>query len=85
MAFDRITIPVAAGADQATGVTFKSLEGDLDGLVSTLNQTIIYGTGAPTLSARAGTLFLRSDGSASNNRLYISTGGTTWTALLTVT
>jgi hypothetical protein len=51
---------------------------------STANYGIFFGSGAPTLSAAKGSLYLRSDGSATNNRAYINTdGGTTWTAITT--
>ena len=45
---------------------------------------IYFGSGAPTVSAAKGSLYLRSDGSTTNDRAYINTnGGTTWTALTT--
>lgn len=45
---------------------------------------VYIGSGAPTVSAPKGSLYLRSDGSATNNRAYINTdGGTTWTPLTT--
>lgn len=45
---------------------------------------IYFGSGAPTIAAAKGSLYLRSDGSANNNRAYINTdGSTTWTALAT--
>lgn len=51
---------------------------------STSNFGIFFGSGAPSLSAAKGSLYLRSDGSTTNNRAYINTdGGTTWTALTT--
>jgi hypothetical protein len=46
---------------------------------------IFVGSGAPTASATKGSLYLRTDGSGTNDRAYINTdGGTTWTALVTV-
>lgn len=46
---------------------------------------IYYGSGAPTVSAGQGSLYLRSDGSTTNNRIYVNAnGGTTWTALTSV-
>lgn len=46
---------------------------------------VYYGSGAPTVSAGKGSIYLRSDGSGVNDRCYINTdGGTTWTALVTV-
>lgn len=52
---------------------------------STANFGIFFGSGAPSLSAAKGSLYLRSDGTTTNNRAYINTdGGTTWTAVTTV-
>ena len=48
---------------------------------------IYYGSGAPTVSAAQGSLYLRSDGSDTSSRLYTnnsSGSGTTWTAVSTV-
>ncbi len=43
------------------------------------------GTGAPTLIAPQGSLYLRTDGSSVSTRAYINTdGGSTWTAITTV-
>ncbi len=51
---------------------------------STANFGVFFGSGAPTLSAAKGSLYLRSDGSGTSDRAYINTdGGTTWTALAT--
>lgn len=45
---------------------------------------VFSGAGAPTITAPQGSLYLRTDGSASNNRAYINTdGGTTWTSIAT--
>lgn len=53
-------------------------------LSSTSNFGVFFGSGAPTLSAAKGSLYLRSDGTTTNDRAYINTdGGTTWTALTT--
>lgn len=41
---------------------------------------IYYGSGAPTVSAAQGSLYIRSDGSSTSTRLYVNTNGTTgWT------
>ena len=46
---------------------------------------IYFGSGAPTIAAAKGSLYLRSDGSGVADRAYINTNGsTTWTALSTV-
>lgn len=45
---------------------------------------IYFGSGAPTVAAAKGSLYLRSDGSGTADRAYINTNGsTTWTALST--
>ena len=45
---------------------------------------IYFGSGAPTVAAAKGSLYLRSDGSGTGDRAYINTNGsTTWTALTT--
>jgi hypothetical protein len=41
---------------------------------------IYYGSGAPTVSAAQGSIYIRSDGSSTSTRLYVNTSGsTTWT------
>lgn len=45
---------------------------------------VYFGSGAPTVAAAKGSLYLRSDGSGTGDRAYINTNGsTTWTALTT--
>jgi hypothetical protein len=45
---------------------------------------IYYGSGAPTVSAAQGSVYMRADGSGVSNRMYVNTdGGTTWTAVTT--
>lgn len=45
---------------------------------------IAWGSGAPTLTAPKGCLYLRTDGTTTNDRMYINTdAGTTWTAVTT--
>lgn len=69
------TSAIPAGGTQKDGITFSS----------TANFGVFFGSGAPSLSAAKGSLYLRSDGSGVNNRMYINTdGGTTWTAVVTV-
>jgi hypothetical protein len=54
-------------------------------LSSVANFGVFFGSGAPTLAAAQGSLYLRSDGSGTNDRMYVNTdGGTTWTAIVTV-
>lgn len=51
---------------------------------STASFGVYFGSGAPSVSAAKGSLYLRSDGSTTNNRAYIATDGAgTWTALTT--
>jgi hypothetical protein len=51
---------------------------------STANFGVFFGSGAPTLSAAKGSLYMRSDGSGINDRMYVNTdGATTWTAVVT--
>jgi len=53
-------------------------------LSSTANFGVFFGSGAPTLSAAQGSLYLRSDGSSTSTRMYVNTNGsTTWTAVTT--
>ena len=48
------------------------------------NLGVFFGSGAPTLSAAQGSLYLRTDGSSTSTRMYVNTNGTTtWTAVTT--
>lgn len=48
-------------------------------------MSILWGSGAPSASAVKGSLYLRSDGTTTNDRMYVNTdGSTTWTAVTTV-
>jgi hypothetical protein len=68
------TAAIPAGGTASLGLMFSNAP----------NFGIFFGSGAPTLSAAQGSLYIRSDGSATNNRAYVNTdGGTTWTALTT--
>ena len=52
---------------------------------STTNFGIFFGSGAPTLSAAKGSLYMRSDGTGVADRMYVNTdASTTWTAVATV-
>jgi len=45
---------------------------------------VYFGSGAPTISATQGSIYIRSDGSSSSTRLYVnSSGSTTWVAVTT--
>ena len=53
-------------------------------LSSTANFGIYCGSGAPTVSAAKGSIYLRTDGSTTNDRIYVnSSGSTTWVAITT--
>ena len=66
----------AVPAGGTTGVGVK--------LSSTANLGVFFGSGAPTLSAAQGSLYLRTDGSSTSTRLYVNTNGsTTWTNVTT--
>jgi hypothetical protein len=45
---------------------------------------VYFGSGAPTISAPQGSLYMRTDGSSTSTRLYVNTNGTTgWTNVTT--
>lgn len=74
----------AVSAYTATAIPAGGTAGAGFKLSSTSNFGVFFGSGAPTLSAAKGSLYLRSDGSTTNDRAYINTNGsTTWTALTT--
>jgi subtilisin family serine protease len=51
---------------------------------STAGLGVYVGSGAPTIAAAQGSLYLRTDGSSTSTRAYINTNGsTTWTAITT--
>ena len=51
---------------------------------STARFGVFLGSGAPTIAAAQGSLYLRSDGSSASTRLYVnSDGSTTWVAVTT--
>lgn len=71
IAQNALAIPSGGNAD--AGFRFSSTDG----------FGVFFGSGAPSLSAAQGSLYLRSDGTQ-NNRLYINTNGSTgWTAFNT--
>lgn len=70
---DSGTAPVAGGASSFLAT-------------STAGLGIYIGSGAPTVSAAQGSLYLRTDGSSTSTRLYVNTNGTTgWTNVTTAT
>lgn len=54
------------------------------GISSTANFGIYFGSGAPTVSAAQGSIYMRTDGSSTSTRMYVNTtGSTTWTNVTT--
>lgn len=78
--FSAELVTVAAGtATPAGGSTAGRLL-----MGTTAGFGVYYGSGAPTVSAAQGSIYLRSDGSSTSTRLYVNTdGSTTWTAVTT--
>lgn len=53
---------------------------------STANLGLYFGSGAPTVSAAQGSVYIRTDGSSTSTRLYVNTNGTTgWTNFTSAT
>jgi hypothetical protein len=74
----RILSGTAVPAGGTTGAGYR--------MSSTTNLGIFFGSGAPTLSAAQGSLYLRTDGSSTTTRMYVNTNGTTgWTNVVTST
>ena len=70
-------------ARSASGLTAGGAAGFIGTNVAA-GMGIYFGSGAPTVAAAKGSLYLRSDGSGVADRAYINTNGsTTWTALTT--
>jgi len=75
-AYIRYGTAIPAGGTAGTGYKFSS----------TANFGVFFGSGLPTLQAAKGSLYLRSDGSTTNDRVYVNTdGATAWTAITTAT
>jgi len=68
------TVAIPAGGTLDIGVNFSNVA----------HFGIYFGSGAPTLSAAKGSLYMRSDGTGTGDRAYInSNGSTTWVAITT--
>jgi hypothetical protein len=81
----RVTTPVSVKAHSGTAIPAGGTAGAGVMVSSAVNFGVFFGSGAPTLAAAQGSLYLRSDGTTTNDRAYINTNGsTTWTALTTV-
>ena len=69
----------SATATTAGGSTTAYLQ-----MGTTAGLGIYFGSGAPTITAAQGSLYIRSDGSSTSTRMYINTNGsTTWTNVIT--
>jgi len=80
----KVTAASSITARSATAIPAGGTAGAGLMVSSTANFGVFFGSGAPTLSAAKGSLYLRSDGSGTGDRAYINTdGSTTWTALTT--
>jgi hypothetical protein len=70
--------------ESATAIPAGGTTGEGYKFSTTQNYGIFFGSGPPTLSAAKGSLYLRIDGTTTNDRAYINTNGSTaWTALTT--
>ena len=80
-----IAVPITCdGGIQAKSATATPAGGTVGFFMGSDSVGIYWGSGAPTVSAAKGALYLRTDGSATNNRMYVNTDGvTTWTAVTT--
>jgi hypothetical protein len=88
-----ISIPITSGlitlggpllSDSGTAIPAGGTAGVGHMFSSTSNFGVFFGSGAPTLSAAKGSLYLRSDGTGTGDRAFINTNGTTtWTAITT--
>jgi hypothetical protein len=79
-----ITTPGSHLAASGTAIPAGGTAGIGYRFSSTSNFGIFFGSGAPSLSAAKGSIYLRSDGSSTTTRAYVNTdGGTTWTNFVT--
>jgi hypothetical protein len=62
-------------ADSATAVVAGGAASFL--ATSTAGLGVYFGSGAPTVSAAQGSLYLRTDGSSTSTRAYVNTDGAT--------
>ena len=82
-AISSLTATGTVTARSASGLTAGGAAGFIGTNVAA-GMGIYFGSGAPTVAAAKGSLYLRSDGSGTGDRAYINTNGsTTWTALTT--
>lgn len=81
-----VTFQNGITASKSVGITTGGVAGQGLKVSATANFGVFFGSGAPTIAAAKGSLYLRSDGSTTNDRMYVNTNGsTTWTAVITAT
>jgi hypothetical protein len=74
----------AATLFASTGMSAGGSSSAYVAISTTANFGVYFGSGAPTVSAAKGSLYLRTDGTTTNDRMYVNTNGsTTWTAVTT--
>jgi hypothetical protein len=80
-----VTTVAATGNVTADSATAPAAGGMAAFLASSTAGLGLYvGSGAPTIAAAQGSLYLRTDGSSTSTRAYINTNGTTgWAAITT--
>jgi hypothetical protein len=77
-----VTGQAAVRAYSATAIPAGGTAGSGFLVSSATNFGVFFGSGVPTLSAAQGSIYLRSDGTGTNTRVYVNTNGTTgWAAM----
>jgi hypothetical protein len=81
-------VTATAGLTSAATLSINTATGNpagdaVDMFMGSGNIGLYHGSGAPTISASKGSLYLRIDGSTTNDRLYINNGTTNWVAITT--
>ena len=70
----------------ANGVSSGTIATQVALIFGSSGPGIYVGSSTPSLTAAQGSLYIRTDGSATQTRLYVNTNGsTTWTAFQSVT
>lgn len=79
----QFSFPLDIPSAQALVESFRTIR---FGRLNIENTSIFSGSGAPTILAPKGSLYLRTDGSSTSTRLYVNTdAGTSWTNITTAT
>jgi hypothetical protein len=76
------TTVTALTADSGTAPAAGGMSAVL--MSSTANLGVFVGSGAPTVTAAQGSLYLRTDGTTTNDRIYVR-GASAWIAITTAT